>query len=823
MRFIPRSLLLVLPLAALLTWLLLHSVGPRGQDYVWAQRDVARVSLGEAALRGDTLQARIGLLANYDPLVDDMRMLSTFVDELGRQAMIRREDATLMVELKAQVRQDETALEQFKSDNALLQNSLTYFDVLNSRLAAAGLGEAMTSAVDKLGSAVLELGRHPTPGLIAATDADLEQVAALAAVDGKPTSSRDLALLLTHGRLLAQLLPAVDRDLRILFAISTDALRDRIRQSQDSRRIREEHLAEQYRLALYGASVLLLAVLTVGALERRAGLQLLGQQARIEALLADISAMFLAAPASDYRVTMQHALAQLGTMFEADRVHLLDFAGPEETIRWCAPGVDEPTVPVQSLLDAVSSAAIDADELLDIPLVSRAKPGPLADALGRAGIVGWFGMVLRVGDQRRALLSFDRLQEASTWPRGGTRLLRVAADIVQGVLYRRQALIQRGELEARLGRGRRLEAVGTFASGIAHNFNNMIGAIMGHAEMAADAAADPARAAYHIEEIRRAGERTQQLVGRILEFGARRTTPMRTVPVDRLLDDTLSMLRVTLPPHVALVAGLQATKEVVQGDALQLQQVLMNLVSNAAQAMARPGTITIQADTVRLTKMQLLSHETITPGNYLRIRVADTGSGMDAATLANVFQPFFTTRPAGTGLGLATVREIIHDHAGGVDVHTREHEGSMFTIWLPSGQPDAEPIPDRRNGIGKTILLMAPSRALVLNDEEMLAALGYEPVGFHDMEAALDAARANPDRFDAVLVDPAQLGATGCALIRQIRALLPAIPLVLVTAGPITETPAELADLGVSLQTRRPIRTSALAASLADCMDTQSL
>lgn len=819
MRIFPRILLLLLPLVALLTWLLLHGVGPRGQDYVWAQRDVARVSLAEAALRGDTLQARIGLLSNYDPLVDDMHVFSAAVDELARQAMVRKEDAPLMTELKHRVREDDAALEQFKSDNALLQNSLIYFNVLDSRLAAASPVAPMASPIERLGSTMLELSRHPTPSVRAEVDAELDLIDAIARADREPARSRDLALLLTHGRLLAQLLPAVDGDLRTLFAISTDDLRDRIRTSQDARRVHEENRAAQYRLALYGASVILLAVLTQVGLQRRAGLQLLRRHAEIEALLGDISTRFLAIRADEYGATMQHTLSQLGTAFEADRVHLLELAHPERVISWCGSGTEASSLPGKALLDAVFAEAIDADELLDTPLVSQARPGPLVDALRRAGIAGWYGIMLRVDDRHRALLSFERIRSARAWPLGGTGLLRRAAEVVQGALDRRHALVQRTELEARLGRGRRLEAVGIFASGIAHNFNNMIGAILGYAEMAEEVSADPVRAALHIGEIRHAGDRAQQLVGKILDFGARRTTPLRAVPVDRLLLETASMLRVTLPAHVGLVVEPQAPGGVVQGDPVQLQQVVLNLVRNAAQAMADPGTITVRADALRLEAPQPLSHDMVQAGDYVRIAVIDTGSGMDAATLANIFQPFFTTRPAGTGLGLATVREIVYDHDGAVDVRSVQHQGSSFAIWLPAGQPDAERLPDPRDRTGKTILLLAPSHSIVLNDEEMLAALGYEPVGFDDVDAALEAARSHPGRFDAVMVDPSRLDAAGRGLLRRLRDGLPRVPLILVTAGPIAESASELADLGVSLHTRRPIRSGAIAGALADCMD----
>jgi len=324
---------------------------------------------------------------------------------------------------------------------------------------------------------------------------------------------------------------------------------------------------------------------------------------------------------------------------------------------WCRPGVDVPDTWPHAILRPALAVADAADGLLDVPTVASLGAGDFRAQLLAADNAGWCGVVLHHDTHRVGLLAFDRIRAATPWPRGGAGTVRMAGEVVSHALQRRHTALERIELESRLSRARRLEAVGTFASGIAHNFNKVIGAILGHAEMAADNARPGTPSAHHAKEIHRAAERAQELVGRILEFGTRSSAQHRILSVDVLLEETISMLRVLLPDEVELTVTSQAPSRLVRGDAVQLHQVLLNLIRNAAQAMEAGGRITVQIDVRQVPAAQASVHDVPPPGEYIRFCVMDTGAGMDAATLAHIFQPFFTTRPAGTGLGLATVRE----------------------------------------------------------------------------------------------------------------------------------------------------------------------
>ena len=808
-----RSLAAVLALFALLTWLLLHSVGPQGAEYVFAQRDVARVSLSEAGLRRDVLQSRAGLLQNYDPLVADIGELSHGAAELRQQAMIRAKDHGLLDALTEKVVQDEVALERFKTDNALLQNSLAYFDILDTQLAAA-VDPRMTAAITALGNSVLHLTRNPSAPVQYAVRQRLDAVAALADDAGNTLMSREMNLLVIHGRILEQLLPGVDEDLRSLFSISTYDLRQSIRASQDARRLSEETRAARFRLALYGVAIMLLALLVRLGLQRRAGLRLLRERVELEYIIAELSTRFIACPLDRYDEMLDEMLSRLGSACAADRAYLM-VTGPPQSVRlWSRPGVELPAAWPDAVLEPAFAMAEGADQLLDVPAVASLPAGDLKERLLAVGNRSWCGVVLRHDTDRVGLLAFDRSRATTQWPRGGPGTVRMAGEVVSHALQRRRATLERLELESRLSRARRLEAIGTFASGIAHNFNNVIGAILGHAEMAADQVRPDTASARHVKEIHQAAGRAQELAGRILEFGTRNSTQHRTISVDALLEETTSMLRVLLPGNVELVIEPQAPGRFVRGDAVQLHQVLLNLVRNAAQAMEGGGRITVQIDAQQVPVAQELSHDDLPPGNYLRFQVTDTGTGMDAAMLAHIFQPFFTTRPAGTGLGLATVREIVHDHDGVLDVRSVPGQGSTFAVWLPSVPAVATMAATSRRGTGQTVMLLGSDPSAILHDEEMLAALGYEPVGFSDADAALAAGRATPGRFDAMLVDLVRLDAESLDLIKRLRQAIPDRPMMLVTRGLVELSSTDLARWKVDGVLERPLRSNAVAAML---------
>jgi nitrogen-specific signal transduction histidine kinase len=377
---------------------------------------------------------------------------------------------------------------------------------------------------------------------------------------------------------------------------------------------------------------------------------------------------------------------------------------------------------------------------------------------------------------------------------------------------------ERARLETRLQQAHRLETVGTFTSGIAHNFNNILGGILGHSEVIEERVGPDPRLHRSLGAIRGGAERARDLVEQILAFGRRRDAYRQPVSVRALIAEAELLLNGSLSPQIDLSIGEPPLAAVISGEPAQLQQVILNICNNAARAMENAGRIELEAHVREVAGPRALTHGELDAGRYVCIAVKDSGCGMDSATLARIFEPFFTTRSDGNGLGLATVREIVREHGGAMNVQSVCGEGSRFEVWLPcqatSGpatQIDTSPPP---LGCGETVLIVASGNARLLRDEETLAALGYEPVGFSSAEAALAACRAAPERFDTLVVGYLGSVAASLELAAALHATAPRVPIVLASKSTEEVGADTLVAAGVTDVVHWPIVASQIAAAL---------
>jgi hypothetical protein len=286
-----------------------------------------------------------------------------------------------------------------------------------------------------------------------------------------------------------------------------------------------------------------------------------------------------------------------------------------------------------------------------------------------------------------------------------------------------------------------------------------------------------------------------------------------------------SFLRASLPREINLIFHDSPIEASIVAEPAQLQQVILNLCSNAAQAMEGRGNINVETMLREVTDIQDLTHGTLAAGRYVVIAVADRGPGMDRVILENLFEPFFTTRSNGNGLGLASVREIVDEHGGAINVISSPGKGSRFEVWLPrraAGRSEMNVPTEGAFGRGQTVLLLSSGREQLLHDEEILAALGYEPVGFWRAADAIAACRSNSDRFDAVLVGCSLLGNEARSLPALLHGIEPRLPIV------VAAEPAEVCDVdalvmaGVSEVVTRPIIADEVAAVLARCLQAKT-
>jgi PAS domain S-box-containing protein len=396
------------------------------------------------------------------------------------------------------------------------------------------------------------------------------------------------------------------------------------------------------------------------------------------------------------------------------------------------------------------------------------------------------------------------------------------AGSMEDITQRKNAEGERDRLEAQLRQAQKLEAIGTLAGGIAHDFNNILAAILGYGEMAQKDAADGSAQRRHIDAAISAGMRAKSLVERILAFSRSGMGERVPVHVQSVVVEALDQLAGSLPAGITLQQQLDAGDAAVLGDPTQVHQVVMNLCANAVQAMKSRGTLTVTLDRVQLSAPRC-STSVLPDGAYVRLSVRDTGTGMSPQLIERIFDPFFTTKEVGvgTGLGLSLVHGIVADLGGGIDVDSKLGEGATFTVFLPWRSTVQQPETVQEivvGGDGETVLLVDDEEALVRLGEEMIAGLGYEPVGFTSSTAALEAFRASPARFDAVLSDEAMPDMTGSELAREIRAIRGDIPIVLMSGYVTPALTHRARDAGVLDVLAKPLVARDIARSLADAL-----
>jgi PAS domain S-box-containing protein len=342
-------------------------------------------------------------------------------------------------------------------------------------------------------------------------------------------------------------------------------------------------------------------------------------------------------------------------------------------------------------------------------------------------------------------------------------------------------------LERQLHEAQRMQAIGTFAGGIAHDFNNILTAILGYTEMTQQVMPRGSVAWRNLDQVLMAGRRAASLVQQLLTFGRREAVERHPFRLRLVIHETLGLLRATLPATVEVRVTYNTSSDWVLASPTQLQQMLMNLASNAEYALrATGGLLEVQLDAVEVTPALAARHFTLRPGPHLCLTVRDTGSGMHPEVMERAFEPFFTTKPMGqgTGMGLAIVHGIVTSHQGAIAVTSAPGQGTTFSIYLPrveepppSDEPAAVPAPVSRGQ--ERLLVVDDEEALARLEGEVLTGLGYEVTVCTGSREALETFRATPERFDLVLTDQTMPQMTGDVLARELRRIRPDIPVIL--------------------------------------------
>jgi PAS domain S-box-containing protein len=363
------------------------------------------------------------------------------------------------------------------------------------------------------------------------------------------------------------------------------------------------------------------------------------------------------------------------------------------------------------------------------------------------------------------------------------------------VTERKQAEAARRELESQLRESQKMESIGTLAGGIAHDFNNILGAVLGNLALARDDIGPGHPALQSLEQINSASLRARDLVQQILAFSRRQPQVLVAQPLQPILKETVALLRSGLPAMIELDAKLAAAPLYVNADATQVQQVLMNLGTNAWHALqGDSGRIEVGLDERLLDAATGMALGGLPPGRYAHLWVADTGVGMDAPTRDRIFEPFFTTKAVGdgTGLGLSVVHGIVMAHRGGIRVTSAVGKGTTVDVYFPLCEP---PAPGKLDigtagipvqGHGEHVLYVDDDEVVRLVVERLLQRAGWRVTSVATAADALQALGVAQNSFDLVVTDFNMPGFSGLHLAREVARRHPGLPVV-ISSGHVSD------------------------------------
>lgn len=436
----------------------------------------------------------------------------------------------------------------------------------------------------------------------------------------------------------------------------------------------------------------------------------------------------------------------------------------------------------------------------------------------------------------RPALSFEQryLDKSgrTVWTKAGTILLRSNNGTpeyfithIEDITAQKNAEQEQRKLEEQLRQAHKMEAIGTLAGGIAHDFNNLLAAILGYAEMATDDITADDQARHHIAQVITAGNRAKALVQQILSFSRKEARTLVPVDIAKIVREALKLLRSSIPTTVEIRRNIDSNCGAILADPVQIHQVLMNLCTNAAQAMDECGGILdIDLAAVEIDSRPLANKPDLEPGRYIMLTVKDDGIGIDETIIDRIFDPYFTTKAIGkgSGMGLSVVLGIVKSHRGTVTVSSTPGKGTAFHVYFPRIEAASEPRQEAHPSLPS-----GRERILVVDDDIHLAdltrrrieRLGYRATMATDSKAALELFRSRPESFDLIISDQTMPHLTGAQLAREILAIRPDMPIIICSgySSKIDDEKAKM--MGINAFIMKPVELGKLAHIIRQALD----
>ena len=406
--------------------------------------------------------------------------------------------------------------------------------------------------------------------------------------------------------------------------------------------------------------------------------------------------------------------------------------------------------------------------------------------------------------------------------------------IAVDVTVRKRAELERDRLHRQLQQAQKMESIGLLTGGIAHDFNNILASILGYSGLALQRFSDrvPEKLVEYLKEVQTAGGRARDLVAQMLAFSRGESGELVSMNIDGVVDQTIKMLRPTLPASIEIRTVVERELPAVLADPVQLQLVILNLSINARDAMAGTGNIDLSLRQCHIRRGHCASCHHEFDGEFVVLGVTDDGPGIPESTQSRIFEPFFSTKVSGrgTGMGLAMVHGIVHRHDGHILLDTRPDAGCTFEILLPLEQATSQ-----SKSVADAVDIASyeatgPTEVLVVDDEravasfvgELLELNGYTVTIETDAAQAWELFAADPQRFDLVITDQTMPRLTGAQLAARVMGLRPELPVLLMTGYSATVDERKARELGIRAYLHKPVRGDELLAAVASAIEHKS-
>lgn len=397
---------------------------------------------------------------------------------------------------------------------------------------------------------------------------------------------------------------------------------------------------------------------------------------------------------------------------------------------------------------------------------------------------------------------------------------------IQDITERKKLEAERETLEAQLRQAQKMETIGTLAGGVAHDFNNILTPILVYSDMAAQELGEHHPQRQDLEQVIAGANRAKELVKQILTFSRQMEHERTPTYLSLIVKEAVKLLKASLPSSISIETHIQTENVEVLADPSQIHQVVMNLCTNAYQAMRETGgTLKVSLDTVSISAEAAKSMPPLHAGVYVRLSVADTGSGIDDSIRDRIFEPFFTTKIVGegTGLGLSVVHGIVKSHDGAILLHSEQNTGTVFEVYLPgiSAQHSVQSIHDDATVGGNEHILVVDDQAEVgraLKDV-LEKRYGYKVTTCLNGSEALDLVRARSAGFDLLIVDQTMPGLSGVQLAQEVKSLHPKLPIVLMTGYSDMIDEEQCRELGIAEMMMKPPATAELSRMVRRAID----